>query len=390
MDEFVLETYKRDEQVFTHGAGAWLFDSDGGKWLDLASGIGVTALGHGHAQLGEALAEQAGALLHVSNLWRHPLTEDVAARLARLSGLAQVFFSNSGAEANEAALKLARKHHHAAGTGRTSFVALHGGFHGRTLGALSVTANPAYRTPFAPLPEATFVEPEDLAALEEALRAGPAALILEPVQGEGGLRVLSDAYLLAARELCSATGTLLIADEVQSGCGRTGSFLACARAGILPDIATLAKPLGAGVPIGATLVAEHLTGVLVPGDHGTTFGGGPLALRAAQVFLEQLEQDLAGQVREQGARLAAGLDALVQRHAAVEARTGRGLMQGLVIPGRATEVKQALHAANVLALTATPDVLRLLPPFVLTTADLDLALERLDEALSLLHEPVTS
>jgi acetylornithine/N-succinyldiaminopimelate aminotransferase len=382
VDEFTLHTYAREEEVFVRGEGAWLFDESGAGWLDFASGLGVSALGHGHPALIEALQHQVGEVLHTSNLWRHPLTEDVAARLTRLTGLAGVFFCNSGAEANEAALKIACKYHYLKSDDRSSFVALQDGFHGRTLGALAVTANPNYRLPFGPLRETTFVECEDQAALRTALERKPAALILEVVQGEGGLNVLSSEFLVSARELCDETGTLLICDEVQTGCGRTGSFLASSQAGIQPDIVTLAKPLGAGVPIGATIVREGLTDVLAVGDHGSTFGGGPLALRAAQVFLQQYEHGLSDAVQLRGAQLEAGLNVFAEKYSCVAERRGRGLMQGLSIPNRAAEVRKTLYSSGMLALTATPDVLRLLPPFVITEADVTLALERIDAALA--------
>jgi len=379
MDEHVVPTYKRAAPLFVSGAGATLFDEDGRAFADLLSGIGVTALGHAHPRWSEAVARQAGTLAHVSNLLRHPLTEDVAARLARLSGLEAAFFSNSGAEANECALKLARKHQRLAGRPeRTSIVALEGGFHGRTFGALSATATAAYREPFGPMLEATFVPPDDAAALEAALApssgSGPAALLLEPVQGEGGLRVLEPAYLARARALCDATGTVLIHDEVQCGCGRTGTFLAAQAAGVTPDVATLAKPLGGGLPIGATLVRAELAEVLQPGDHGTTFGGGPTALRGALVFLEELEEGgLQDAVHARAAELTAALDAHVAAGLAAD-RRGTGLMQGLLLPGRAGTAQAALLERGVVCCTATPDVLRFLPPYVITSDELAAAM----------------
>jgi acetylornithine/succinyldiaminopimelate/putrescine aminotransferase len=383
MDEHVVVTYQREAPVFVRGAGARLFDADGRSWLDLLSGIGVNALGHAHPRLVAALREQVGALTHVSNLFRHPHTEAVAARLARLTGLESVFFSNSGSEANECALKLARKAQALRGAPeRTAFVALEGGFHGRTFGALSVTANPAYREPFGPGLAATFVAPHDAAALEAALAQRPAALVLEPLQGEGGLNLLDADYLRAARALCDATGTLLVHDEIQCGCGRTGTFLCGQQAGVTPDVVTLAKPLGAGLPIGATVVSAALAATLQPGDHGSTFGGGPLALRAALCFLEELEErGLQAEVQARGAQLAAGLDGLVREHAAATARRGLGLMQGLVVPGAATALRAKLFERGLITGTATGDVLRLLPPFVLTERDVD-------EALAILHETI--
>jgi acetylornithine/succinyldiaminopimelate/putrescine aminotransferase len=383
MDEHVLPTYRRAGPVFVSGKGSQLFDEDGNAFLDLLSGIGVTALGHGHPRWSAAVAEQAQSLAHISNLWRHPYTEQVAGRLARLSGLEAVFFSNSGSEANECALKIARKHQRMSGhPERTGIVALEGGFHGRTFGSLSATATLAYREPFGPGLQATFIQPDDAAGLHRALSSDAAALILEPVQGEGGLRELDRDWLMLARTLCDETGTVLIADEVQCGCGRTGEFLASTGVGLQPDHVTQAKPLAAGLPIGATLVRQELAQVLQPGDHGTTFGGGPMALRGALVFLEELEEGgLAQAVRERGAQLAAGLDDLVARGLA-QGRRGRGLMQGLHLPGQAADVQRALLEQGILCGTATADVLRFLPPYVITAQELEQALEALATTLS--------
>jgi len=392
MDEHVLATYRRQPAVFTKGRGTLLIAEDGTQVLDFLSGIGVTALGHSHPRWVAAVQEQAGELVHVSNLLRNPFTEAVAERLARLSGLEACFFSNSGAEANECALKLARAHHSRSGhPERTGFLALEGGFHGRTFGSLSVTANEAYRTPFGPALEATFLPPGDVAALQVALETAPAALILEPVQGEGGLNVLSAHYLQIARRLCDESGTLLICDEVQCGAGRTGTFLAASRAGVTPDLATLAKPLGGGLPIGATLVRKGLTEVLVPGDHGTTFGGGPLILRAALCFLEELEEGgLSGAVQERGRQLATGLEQLVALHPGVSERRGLGLMQGLVIPGQAAAVQSALFQDGLLAATAAGDVLRFLPPYTVSSQEIEQALEILGNCLSKTLEELES
>jgi acetylornithine/N-succinyldiaminopimelate aminotransferase len=379
----LMQTYARHEPQFVRGQGAFLFNADGAPWLDLLSGIGVNALGHAHPELVKALQAQAGQLLHTSNLYRTTSGEHLAERLCQLTGMAEVFFSNSGSEANECALKWARKTQQLAGQAqRTGFVALQGGFHGRTFGALSVTSNPAYRAPFGPALDAEFVPPNDLAALEQALTTQPAACIMEPLQGEGGLRTLSTTYLRAAREACTRTGTLLIHDEVQCGVGRTGTFLAADFTQGKPDAVTLAKPLGAGIPIGATLVSDSFAGTLVPGDHGSTFGGGPLAMCAAHVVLDAWGSGLQDQVRMLGTHLTERLDAIVEAHAGVHGRRGRGLMQGLVIPGRAQSIAAALFEAHVLVGTATPDVLRLLPPYILSPVDLDAGLATIDRILN--------
>jgi acetylornithine/N-succinyldiaminopimelate aminotransferase len=278
MDEGVMKTYARADEVFVAGHGAVLVDSTGREFLDFLAGIAVSALGHGHAELAAALRDQVGKVVHLSNLFRHPYTEQVATRLCALTDMAAAFFTNSGTEAMECALKLARKAMHLRGEPeRTSFVALEAGFHGRSLGALSLTWNEKYRKPFLPLQQVTWVAPEDTAALARVLRSEkPAAFVLEPVQGEGGIRMLSASFLRAARELCTETGTLLVHDEIQSGCGRTGRFLAAQHAGVVPDVVTLAKPIAAGLPMGACLASKAFAETFGKGEHGSTFAGGPV------------------------------------------------------------------------------------------------------------------
>jgi len=385
MDEHVIRLYARSNQVFVSGKGATLVDTQGTSYLDFLGGIAVSALGHAHPRLVEALRDQVGKVLHTSNLFRHPYTEDVAGRLVRLAGMEAAFFANSGTEANEAALKLARAHQHRRGDAkRTGYVALEGSFHGRTMGALSVTHTAKYRAPFEPLiPGVVFTPPDDSAALERTLHdVRPAGLILEPIQGESGVRALSIDFLRAARELCTQTGTVLIHDEVQAGCGRTGTFLAADAAGIKPDVVTLAKPIAGGLPMGATLVSAPFVDALQPGDHGTTFGGGPLVLRAALVFLEELEEHgLLATARARGLELQAGLAQLVRDFPiAIEAR-GRGLMAGLRVAVDVKQVQATLFARGLLTTTAGADVLRLLPPFVVTAEEVDRGLCILAETL---------
>jgi acetylglutamate kinase len=390
LDAHMVRNYARAAEVFVAGAGAELRTAEGDVYLDFLSGIGVSALGHGHPALSAALADQAQRTLHVSNLFRHPFTEEVAERLARLTGLDAVLFANSGAEANEAALKLARKHQRDAGRPeRTGFIALQGGFHGRTMGALSVTSGAAYRTPFEPLvPGTTFVEPHDLDALSGALYENPpAAVILEPIQGEGGIVELEVGYLRGVRDLCTRTGTILIHDEIQSGCGRTGTFLAAQAAGVRPDVVTLAKPLAAGLPLGAVVVTSELSGVLRPGNHGSTFAGGPLTLRAALVFLQALEEDgLLQDVRARGARMRAGLDRIAGTWPVVTEVRGRGLMLGLRLAEGAPALKDILYDEHRLIANCTAkDVVRFLPPFVVTDPQIDDALERIEASLHALQ-----
>jgi predicted acetylornithine/succinylornithine family transaminase len=386
-DEHVLPTYKRAAEVFVAGDGALVHDAGGRVWIDFLSGIAVNALGHAHPRLVRALRDQAGKLLHTSNLYRHPYTEEVAARLARLTGLGAVFFSNSGAEANEAAMKLARKRAWLAReTERTGFVALEGAFHGRTMGALALTHAEKYRAPFGPLvPGVEFVAPGDTARLEALLATRRfAALFVEPIQGEAGVRELAPEFLRAARAACDATGTLLVHDEVQCGAGRTGTFLAADAAGVKPDLVTLAKPIAGGLPLGALVVRPELAGVFEPGDHGSTFAGGPLALRAALVFLDELERGgLFENVRARGAELAQGLVDLAHDFPLVTGLPGRGLMRGLVLARGAEELQKDLHERGLLVNRTSGNVIRLLPPFVVTS-------EQLARGLALLRAGLTA
>ena len=380
-----MGTYRRAKPVFVSGQGAWLVDSEGNRYLDWISGIGAASLGHGHPRLAKAIGDQAATLGHVSNLYRHAPGEEFAARLCDKTGMDAVFFSNSGSEANETALKLARKHQAQSGAPeRQRFVALEGGFHGRTFGSLSVTSKVAYREPFGGMLDATFVEPGDFEGLAAELLQGPCALILEPIQGEGGIRELCGGFLKKARQLCTETGTVLIHDEVQCGGGRTGEFLASMQAGAeaQPDIVTLAKPIGAGVPIGATLARGAMAKTLQPGDHGSTFGGGTLACSAGLVVLNELDAGLQDHVAELGQAFTQALDKLVARHDVLFTRRGRGLLQGVVAPGRSSEISAALFDAGVLTCTAALDVVRFLPPFILTPNDLNEGIERLDRLLT--------
>ncbi len=384
MDEGLMQTYARADEVFVRGHGAVLEDSTGREFLDFLAGIAVSALGHGHAELGEALRDQVGKVVHLSNLFRHPYTEQVATRLCRLCGMGAAFFTNSGTEAVECALKLARKAMHVRGTPeRTSFLALEGGFHGRTLGALSLTWNEKYRKPFVPLQRTTWVAPDDVPALERTLRTErAAALVLEPVQGEGGIRELSPEFLRAAREACTATGTLLVHDEIQSGCGRTGTFLAAQHAGVVPDVVTLAKPIAAGLPMGVCLASTALADTFHKGEHGSTFAGGPLVCRAALVFLDQIERGLLGNVQQRGEQLRHGLLALQREFAIVREVRGRGLMLGLRLWHSADAVQQALYRHGLIVNATAGDVLRIVPPFVLTAQQVDDGIARMRAVLA--------
>ena len=381
----VLQVYRRHPVVFTGGHGAWLVDTDGQQYLDFLSGIGVASLGHAHAGLSEAIAAQARDLLHTSNLFFHPLQGQVAERLARLSGLPRAFFCNSGAEAVEACLKFARRYHRTRGdVDRFEIVAFEGSFHGRSYGALSVTSGEPYRTPFKPLlPGIRFVPPSEPDAIRSAITHRTAAVIVEPIQGEGGIHAIPGAAAEAIAGACVATGTLLIADEVQSGLGRTGKPFACAALGLQPDLMALGKSLGGGVPIGAVLMREAVAQAVSFGDHGSTYGGNLLACRAALVFLDALEGGLVDRVAEAGARLGAGLEALVSASPQIREARGAGLMRALDVDRAVADRTVDCALAQRLIVNRTAGTaIRLLPPYTVTDDEIDDGLSRLRQALA--------
>jgi acetylornithine/N-succinyldiaminopimelate aminotransferase len=379
----VLQIYRRVPVVFERGDGVRLIDETGRSYLDFVSGIGVASLGHAHPALARALADQAATLLHTSNLYYHPLQGELAARLSALTGLDRAFFCNSGTEAVEACLKFARRYWYSRGETRTRFVALTHAFHGRTMGSLSVTWDEHYRTPFAPLvPGVSFADASDPASLEGLIDAETAAVIVEPLQGEGGVRPLSPAFAHAVAAACRRTGALLIADEVQSGSGRTGSFLYSRTLGLEPDLVALGKALGAGVPIGVAMLSARAADAARPGDHGTTYGGNLLACRAALVFLDALEGGLLDAIARVSAHLFEALGELASRHAGVVgAVRGAGLMAGIDFGVDATPVVTAAFERGLLVNRTATTVVRLLPPYIVTERDVNEAVGVLDEAI---------
>jgi predicted acetylornithine/succinylornithine family transaminase len=381
----VLQTYRRQPVAFVRGEGARLYDVDGREYLDLVSGIGVASLGHAHPGLAAAIAEQAATLLHVSNLYYHPLQADAAARLSQLSGLARAFFCNSGTEANEACLKFARRYWHTQGVqDRTGFVAVEGGFAGRTMGALSVTHDEHYRGPFQPLLQpVTFVDPAKPEQLAAAVTDRTAAVIAEPIQGEGGIRPLSREFADAIQDVCARTGTLLIADEVQTGLGRTGTPFHSQALGWRPDLISVGKALGSGVPVGAALISERVAQTISFGDHGSTYGGNLLACRAAVFFLEQLmDGGLLDHIRTAGAHFERKLRALALKHPLVVETRGAGLMRGVELSIDAAPVVDLARGQGLLVNRTDTTVVRLLPPLTIETADLDRAVDILDGVLA--------
>jgi predicted acetylornithine/succinylornithine family transaminase len=359
---FLLGTYARTSFHPRSGKGARLTDADGNEYWDLLGGIAVNALGHQHPRLVKTLRDGSRELLHVSNLFYHPAQGILGERLVRASGLLRAFFCNSGTEANEAALKFARL----ANPGKSEIVALEESFHGRTLGSLSLTGHAAYRTPFEPLvPGAKFVPPNDIAALEAAVTDKTNAIFLEPVLGEGGIIPLTAEYLAAARRLADRTGAILIFDEIQCGMGRTGTLFAFQKSGVVPDIVTLAKPLGGGLPLGAVLTGEAIEGVVKPGHHGTTFGGNPIACRLGLAVLDEIEQSaLLARVNEIGEWFGEELRTLQSRTPAIVSIRGLGMMWGIELDRPAKEIAGPLLAKGFVVGTARDNVIRLLPPYI--------------------------
>jgi len=380
--QHVLQTYKRQPVVFVRGEGSRLFDEDGRSYLDFISGIGVCVLGHAHPGLAAVIADQAKTLIHTSNLYYHPLQGQLAARLASMSGLQRTFFCNSGTEAVEACLKFARRYWYSKGIkNRTQYVALEHGFSGRTMGALSVTANSHYREPFGPLiPGVTFIAPDDIKGLEAAVTEQTAAVIAEPIQGEGGVRPLSPEFAAAVARVTKATGTLLIADEIQCGLGRTGRSFHFQSFGWTPDLVTIGKAIGSGIPIGAALVAEHVAKEIFAGDHGTTYGGNLLSTRAALYVLDELDQ-LAPHIKEAGALFEQTLLALQKQHRVITSVRGAGLMRGLELAVDAAPVVEAALKSGLLVNRTAERVVRMLPPLTVTAAEIEEATRILDGAL---------
>jgi predicted acetylornithine/succinylornithine family transaminase len=357
-----VTTYNRSAFCPVAGSGARILNADGRAFWDLFAGIAVNALGHGHPRIVGELKDAAAGLLHTSNLYRQPWQALLAEMLVEKSGLSRVFFCNSGTEANEAAIKFARIRN----PGRSKIVALQGGFHGRTLGALSVTGSKGYRDPFEPLvPGAHFVEPEDAVSLRAVAGSDTSAIILEPILGEGGVVPLSAGFLRAARELCDRSGAVLIFDEIQCGLGRTGSLFAFQESGVTPDIVTLAKPLGGGLPLGALIAGPALEGVVKPGHHGSTFGGNPVACRLGIAVLDEVSKpSTLARVKRIGDLLGSGLSGIAGRVGAVKEVRGRGLMWGIELNSDAAPVAAQLFEKGFVVGTAQKNVIRLLPPFV--------------------------
>ena len=384
--QHLYPNYKPAPLAIVRGRGCELFDADGRRWLDLCAGVAVSVAGHAHPTLVRAIAEQAASVIHVSNYFYNEPNIRLAGELCRRTGLARAFFCNSGAEANEAMLKLARHHFFAEGQKeRLRVVAFDNAFHGRTLGALSMTGTPKYREGFGPLGPVTHVPYGDVAAVEKAMGSDVCAIIAEPLQGEGGVLPAPAGFLAKLRAIADAHGALLLVDEVQTGMGRLGRFLGSEGSGAKPDAIAMAKGLAGGVPIGAMLTTEKLAAALPPGTHGSTFGGNPLACSAALAVLEILDHEkLVDGARTKGEALGAMLDALAREMPAVcEGARGEGLLRGLLLHKGfvARDVLPRVQEAGVLLTAAGERVLRFSPPLVVTTAELQEGVDALRTVL---------
>lgn len=385
-EEYVLHTYNRFPLVLEKGKGVDLYDVEGNAYMDFASGIGVFALGYSNKEFNEALKAQVDQVIHTSNLYYNVPLGTAAEHLAKSCGMSKVFFTNSGTEAIEGAIKAARKYAYLRDNSTDhEIIAMNSSFHGRSLGALSVTGNEHYQEPFRPLIGGVrFAEFNDIDSVKAQITDKTCAIIMETVQGEGGIYPADPAFLKEVREICDARDILLILDEIQCGMGRTGTMFAWQQYGVQPDIMTSAKALGCGVPVGAFVLNEKVAkSSLVPGDHGTTYGGNPLACAAVNAVFGQFEKlDLLAHVNEVAAYLEEKLDELAAKHDCIKERRGKGLMQGLELTGKPVgEVITDAREKGLLVISAEHNVLRMLPPLVITKEDVDKAVEILDVCL---------
>jgi acetylornithine/N-succinyldiaminopimelate aminotransferase len=382
--QYLLQTYNRYPIAFSRGKGVFLFDLEGKRYLDFVSGLGVNALGHAHPRIVKAIREQAAKLVHISNLYYHEYQGPLAEKLCKLSGLNRAFFSNSGTEAIEGSVKLARlAGHRAGGAAKSRLVALDGSYHGRTFGALSLTGQDKHRKGFEPLlEEVTFVKQNDLESLRSAISDETCAIVLEPVFGEGGIYECSVEFLQECRALADRHRAALIFDEIQCGLGRTGTIFAFQSFGVTPDIVAIAKPIAGGLPLGAFLAKEEFASAISPGQHGTTFGGGPLACRVALEFLAIVEEEkLLENVNKVGAYLQQELKALAEKSAAATEVRGRGFIQGIQLEIPARPIVDAGLGEGVLFNSTQDTVVRFLPPFLLEEKHVDKGIRVLKKLL---------
>ena len=380
----LVHTYNRFPVVLDRGEGVYLYDTEGKKYLDFAAGIAVSGLGYGNPEFNGALKAQIDQLIHSSNLYYNTTCGRAAEALKEVSGMGRVFFTNSGTEAIEGALKAARKYAWKKGTGRYQFIAMENSFHGRSMGALSVTEHEAYRTPFEPLiPGVSFARFNDLDSVRELVTEKTCAIILEPLQGEGGINTASEEFMKGIRELCDKEGMLMICDEIQCGMGRTGSMFAWQSYGTKPDIMAMAKAIGSGVPVGAFAMTEEVAKYsLEPGDHGTTYGGNPLACAAVAKTIEIFRREkITDHVQEVGAYLTLRLKELVETCDGALEQRGKGLIQGLKVRRPAGEICAAALKEGLLVISARSDVIRLVPPLIVKKEHVDELMEKLKKVL---------
>jgi predicted acetylornithine/succinylornithine family transaminase len=382
--KYLLGTYNRYPIVLTRGKGVFLYDLEDRRYLDFVSGLGVNALGHAHPRVVKTIREQAGRLIHVSNLYYHEYQGALAEKLCTFSGLSRAFFSNSGTEAIEGAIKQARRAgHRAGGEGKSRLVALQGSYHGRTFGALSLTGQEKHRKGFEPmLEEVTFVAQNDLEGLRAAVNDNTCAIVLEPIFGEGGIYECSVEFLQECRAAADRHRAALIFDEIQCGLGRTGTMFAFQSFGVTPDIVAIAKPIAAGLPLGAFLAKEEFANAISPGQHGTTFGGGPLACRVALEFLAIVEDEkLLENVNKVGAYLQQELKTIVEKSAAAKEVRGRGFIQGINLEIPARPIVDEALSEGVLFNSTQDTVVRFLPPFLLEEKHVDKGIRVLKKLL---------
>lgn len=383
-EQALVHTYNRYPIVLDHGEGVYLYDTEGKKYLDFAAGIAVCSLGYGHPEYNAALKEQMEKLLHVSNLFYTAPVVDAAEKLKKASQMDRIFFTNSGTEAIEGALKAARKYAYTKKSGKYEFIAMEHSFHGRSMGAVSVTGTENYRTPFEPLVGGVrFAKYNDLESVKAQVTDQTCAIILETVQGEGGIYPAESEFLKEIRMLCDENDILLILDEIQCGMGRTGSMFAWQDYGVRPDIMCMAKAIGNGVPVGAFAMTEEVAEYsLKPGDHGTTYGGNPFACAAVDKVLDIFEKDhIVEHVKEVTPYLEKKLDGLVEKYDGVLKRRGKGLMQGLVLARPVGEVIANAQKEGLLVISAGGNVLRMVPPLVIEKEHVDEMIEKLEKAL---------
>ncbi len=383
--KYIFQTYARFPVLITKGKGMYVTDNEGKHYLDFLSGIAVNALGHCHPAVVNAIKNQAKKLSHTSNLYYTLPQVKLAKKLAELSGLSKSFFCNSGAEANEAAIKLARKYaKESLGAEKFEIITMHGAFHGRTLATLTATPNEKFHRGYEPLPAGfQYVNYNDIGALKKAIDGKTCAVLVEPVQGEGGVLVPAPGYLKEIRTMCDERNILLILDEVQVGMGRTGKMFAFQREGILPDILTLAKTIGAGLPLGAMLASEKVSAGFVPGSHGSTFGGGPIVCEAGLAVLEVIEKKgLLKNVSEMGSYLLSGLKKLKEKHPAIKEARGTGLICGVELEMPGKEIVSKMLRKGFLINCTNDKVLRFLPPFIVARKHIDALILALDSVLS--------